>query len=70
MKTFEVCTFYNPEDGKRLCLSRISAYTIWFSYDWEGSRKHIVEAKNGKEAKKIATAERLQIERERLKDNG
>ena len=62
MKTFEVCTFYNPENGKKLCLRRITAYTLWFNYDWQGSRKHLVQAETGKEAKKIATAERLAIE--------
>lgn len=36
--------------------SHYTAYTVWYSTDWEGCAVVEVEAKNGTEAKKIAIA--------------
>lgn len=53
MKEFKVGVF--TRQGKRKKL--FSAYTLWYDPEWKGCCEHIVEAKNGTEAKKLAIKE-------------
>jgi len=59
-KTIRVATFYDEEDT--LCKSHIQAYTGFWSPSWDGCIEYLVEAKSGKEAKKIAIQRRLDAE--------
>lgn len=68
MSTFRVATFFDQRstDTKPL-LSRVSAYTIWYSPTWPGCIVYEVEAESGTAAKRIARERRLEEEKARVK---
>lgn len=52
-KKFKVGVFERQGKTKTL----YTAYTMWYSTDWEGCCEHIVSAATGKESKKKAIEE-------------
>ena len=68
MNTFTVSTYYHPElhKGDVPTLHSIAAYTM---YHVDGKDRVVfeIEAKNGTEAKKIASRKRLEMEKEKRK---
>lgn len=60
MKTFRVGTFF---DGGKPLISKIRAYTLWWSPEWKRCVVYDVEAENGTAAKRKARELRLAEEK-------
>lgn len=62
VREYAVYTFYSKRAGRPPVKSRISAYTLWASQEWEGCVMYHILAASAREARESAVMARLSAE--------